>query len=399
MNSIKEGRKISRYISGLISRVRKGGDRAVSGYIRKFDGVNVPPARFRVKKAELNAAAAKIDKEIAASLRLAASNIRNFHKKELLKLAKAWRQSRDGIITGQMMSPVEKVGVYVPGGRYPYPSTVLMTVIPAKVAGVKRVVVVTPPKSLTQEILYAAKLAGADEIYRVGGPAAVAALAFGTRNIPKTDMIVGPGNKYVNEAKRQVFGEVGIDSLAGPSEIAIIADNTADAEFVAADIEAQLEHDPDARALLLSDSAALISKVRKAMRRKPVKSASCSLAKVPMNRAVEIANAAAPEHLEVIVKNPARVLSRIRNAGAVFVGSWSPVASGDYLAGPSHALPTGGSARFSSGVSVATFIKRTSYMEFSKKGFMSCARRIEILAGAERLRKHGRSIKIRREKK
>jgi histidinol dehydrogenase len=269
-----------------------------------------------------------------------------------------------------------------------------MTAIPAKAAGVKNVIMVTPPGKITAGLLFAAKTAGVDSVYRVGGPWSIAALAFGTETVPRVDMIVGPGNKFINEAKRQVFGTVGIDSLAGPSEIAIIADDSANERFIAQDILAQLEHDPDAKAYLYTDSLRLLRVVNKILfgkaGRKQLITVKCSI-----ERAVELVNKLAPEHLELVVKNAKKLVSRVRNAGAVFVGNYSPVAAGDYWAGPSHTLPTGSSARFSSGVSVSTFLKRTSYIEMSKKSLISASEHIKRIAGMEGLIEHKKSIEVR----
>lgn len=281
-------------------------------------------------------------------------------------MSKSWTSTRGSVKIGQLMRPVDSVGLYIPGGRFPYPSTVLMTAIPARVAGVKRVVMASPAKNLTPEVLAAASLAGCDEIYRVGGPGVIAALAYGTSRIRKVDFIVGPGNQYVTEAKRQVFGDVGIDSLAGPSEVVILADKDTPVDYVLYDLQAQAEHDPEARSLLIATDQALIRSVKAKLSKELRARVECRY--VPtLARALEVANDVAPEHLELLVKNAERCLPHIRHASAIFLGRATPAALGDYVAGPSHVLPTHRAARFSSGLSVATFIKRSSVIGYSAK--------------------------------
>jgi histidinol dehydrogenase len=291
---------------------------------------------------------------------------------------------------------VDSAGLYVPGGRFAYPSTVLMTAIPAKVAGVRRIVIATPPRHLTDAVLAAASLAGVREIYQLGGVAAVGALAFGTRTVPRVDLIVGPGGAWVTEAKRQVFGEAGIDLLAGPSEIVLLADRSVPARYVASDMMAQAEHDPLARATLVSPDASVLRAVRGEV--EPRFRAQCRFEKVrDWARAAARANALAPEHLSLMVRRPKALLPLIRNAGAIFAGAWSPVAAGDYWAGPSHVLPTGGSARFSSGLSVQTFLKRSSLIEVSRAAIRRKARSIAALAESEGLVRHAASLRARLE--
>lgn len=388
------------YISKIISDVAAKGDTAVSYYTARWDKVRLAPVKFRIPKSEIAASGRKLDPELRKSIEQAAANIRKFHKKELSMMRRSWTADFGGIKAGQFFNPVEIAGIYVPGGRFPYPSTVLMSAIPARTAGVKRVVIATPPNNAKPAVLYAAKCAGINEIYAVNGPAAIAAMALGTRSIPKVDIIAGPGNAFVNEAKRQVIGKVGIDSLAGPSEVAIIADNSADAGFIAADIFAQLEHDPDARAFLFAASAKLMNKVAGLLKlqsgynlKKQYKAVVCS----PYKAVAEV-NKLAPEHLELAVKNPAALARRITSAGAVFAGVYTPTAVGDYWAGPSHVLPTSGAARFSGGLSAVTFIKKTSYIECPPSALKKYGRSIEKLASSEGLYNHKLSVSVRTRK-
>ena len=385
---------MSAHVSSILAAVKREGDRALVRFCAKYDRIRLNPGQFRVSEAEIALSASGIPGQLKTALDMCASNVRRYHGFEYKNIKLSWQIKNRGMRAGQVIRPVESAGIYVPGGRFSYPSTVIMTAIPARTAGVKKIVVVTPPKNITPELLYAARISGVSEIYRVGGPWAVAALAFGTESVPEVDMIVGPGNKFVNEAKRQVFGKVGIDSLAGPSEIAVIADDTADERFVAQDILAQLEHDPEARAYFFTDSLKVLRGVNNALYgkigRKQLKVVKCS-----MERAVELVNGIAPEHLEIAAKRANKIASGVKNAGAVFIGNYSPVAAGDYWAGPSHTLPTGGSARFSGGVSVSTFLKRTSYVELSRKHLLYGAKWIKSIAKAEGLVQHERSIGIR----
>ncbi len=386
--------KLPEYVSKILKLVELGGDKALLRYTLRFDGIKLAPGKIQVNALKDGILLNGFSPSLKAAFDKSALNIKKFHLSELRNIDLSWRINQNGTITGQDIRPVESVGIYVPGGRYSYPSTVLMTAIPARAAGVKNIVIVTPPKNITPELIYAAKISGVNAIYRVGGPWAVAALAFGTQSVPKVDLIVGPGNKYVNEAKRQVFGNTGIDSLAGPSEIAVIADDTANESFIAQDILSQLEHDPDARAYFYTDSLRLFRGVNNALYgkadKKQIKAVKCSIPK-----AVELVNALAPEHLEIAIKNARKTAAKIKNAGAVFIGNYSPVAAGDYWAGPSHTLPTGRAARFSSGVSVSTFLKRTSYIELSKRSFLRGAKFIKDIAAAEGLIQHRKSIEIR----
>ncbi len=381
-------------VTGLLEEIQRRGDAAVREALRRFDGIDLPQSHWRVPSSRIRSALKNLPAERRRTLEECANRVRAFHVAERKHAPKSWRERIDGTLLGQDVRPVESVGAYVPGGRYAYPSTVLMTCLPARVAGVQRVVVCTPPKHLTDEVLAAAALAEVDELYQIGGVAAVGAMAFGTKSVRPVDLIVGPGGAWVTEAKRQVFGAVGIDMLAGPSEVVILADRSAPTEWVAADLMAQAEHDPLARATLISTEARVLSAVRQAV--DPAYRKQCRFLKAgSWAAAAEKANALAPEHLAVAVSGPGAVVPLIRNAGAIFVGSSSPVAAGDYWAGPSHVLPTGRSARFSSGLSVQTFLKRSSVMEIPKSAMREAAPVVARFAEAEGLRRHAESARLR----
>jgi histidinol dehydrogenase len=381
-------------VADIISKVASEGDSALVFFAKKFDNYTLLPKKIRVSKAEIHNSSKRIDDLLKLALLKAAGNIRSFHQEEYNHLNVFWKTKKNAIITGQISSPVERVGIYVPGGRFSYPSTVLMAAIPAKIAGVKKISIVTPPNRLTPAVLYAAKLAGVDEIYRIGGPAAVAALAYGTKMVNPVDMVVGPGNAFVNEAKRQVFGKVGIDSLAGPSEVAIIADKGADVSYIVTDLMAQAEHDPQAKAYLFTDSKKIIQQVKHILPKEflsQVKFTTC-----PLPRALKLVNDLAPEHLQLMVKHPDKMLNAVKNAGAIFAGYKTPTALGDYWAGPSHVLPTGGTAKFMSGLSVLTFLKRTSYVNFHEGSLREDGVYIRKLAEIEGLKSHGEAISVRK---
>ncbi|HDH04238.1 MAG TPA: histidinol dehydrogenase [Nitrospirae bacterium] len=391
----------------IIIDVRKQGDRAVKRYTEKFDSLKL--SQLAVSKKEIESASGKVDKKFLTALKLSAERIRTFHKRQK---EKSWRFSNDGITLGQIIRPIERAGVYVPGGKAAYPSTVLMNVIPAQAAGVKEIAICvpTPEGGINPYVAAAIKLLGVKEVYRIGGAQAVAALAYGTETIKKVDKIVGPGNIYVAVAKKMVFGEVGIDMVAGPSEILIIADKAANPEFIASDMLGQAEHDEMASSILVTDSEVIAHEVRseiakqlKALKRKDM--AKKSLQKYGaiiliknQAHAVETANRIAPEHLEVMTAKPAGLLPKIKNAGAIFLGQWTPESLGDYAAGPNHTLPTGGTARFSSPLGVYDFIKRTSLLNFSKSGFMKLAGTVETLSDVEGLEAHGNTVRVRRKK-
>jgi len=383
---------LSAYVARIIQDVRKNGDKAVFKYLKKFDKVDLSRVGLRVSKKAIDEAAKRVSPELKKALKASYSNVLSFHKQENTNIKKSWFLNKKGVKTGQFYTCVESAGIYIPGGLYPYPSTVIMTAVPAKAAGVKRIVMVTPPGKMSDETLYAAKLCGVSEIYSVGGIMAVAALAYGTKTIKKVDIIVGPGNAYVNEAKRQVFGAVGIDALAGPSEVAIIADKGAPVKYIFADLMAQVEHGNNSNAYLFCESSETIAKIKKLLPNNAKKLVKLEYAS--LDKAVEKVNKIAPEHLELLVKNPDSLLKKVKNAGAVFAGYQTPTAAGDYLAGPSHVLPTNTSAKFSSGLSVLTFLKRTSYTQMNKN-YKQGYKEIAVFAGSEGMKYHKESALVR----
>lgn len=391
----------------IVQDVRKNGDKALFRYTKKFDKVELTGRTVKVSAKEIERALSLVPKKLIADLRKAAKRVRDFHKRKL----PSGNTFTDelGNELGWVIRPIERAGLYVPGGKAAYPSTVLMTAIPAKVAGVKELVLVTPCPGgeINPAVLAAADIAGVDTVYKVGGAQAVAALAYGTKSIPKVDKIVGPGNIYVTIAKKLVFGEVDIDMIAGPSEVLIVADGSAPASWVAADLLAQAEHDEMAVPMLVTDSREYARQVAKEvasqldrLRRKgiageSVRSQGRIFVVKTIEDAVEVANAVAPEHLELCVKNPKALLKRIRHAGAIFLGSMSTEAFGDYIAGPSHVLPTGGAARFSSPLSVYDFLRMPSVVSISKKGFQSLSSSVMNLAYSEELEAHALSVGVR----
>jgi len=398
---------LEKQVRKIIDDVKERGDRAVSYYTLKYDGIKLSYSEFIVQKSEIKSAYKKVDRITLNAFNTVIKNVKRYH---VGQKPKDRVLNYDGVKIKEIFKPLDSVGVYVPGGYYSYPSTVFMTVIPANVAGVKKIVVATPPGKLTPEVLVACDMCKVDRIYRVGGVQSIAALACGTNTIQKVDKIVGPGNVYVTTAKKLLFGEVGIDLLAGPSEIVVVADDSAPADFVLYDILAQLEHGMSTRGILITDSDKLLKEVRGKLRFFPPMFCfakqdtgvrmTCpgrvSFIKIKdINKSAEIVNKIAPEHLEIITRNPGRIVKNIRNAGAVFIGRYSPVASGDYITGPSHVLPTGGTARFSSGLSVRTFMKSFAVMEYTKKGFDSISNKVIHLAGLEGLEEHAESIKVR----
>lgn len=387
---------ISQQVAVIIDDVKKNGDPAVIKYVKKFDGLSFASVKqMLVGKKQTDFASKNIETKLKNSIRASFKNIQTFHKTEYSNVKKQWFISDKVKTVGQMYNPVESVAIYVPGGKFSYPSSVLMNAIPAKVAGVKRIVMITPPKKMTNEVLYAANLCGINEIYSIGGPVAIAALAYGTKTIKPVDMIVGPGNAYVNEAKRLVFGKVGIDSLAGPSEVAIIADAGADIEYVYYDVMAQVEHDSMAKAYLFCTSNETAKKVKNMIDKQYLKQVIIKVANV--EEACMQVNKIAPEHLELLVKDAKKIVKYINNAGAVFIGYNTPTAAGDYWAGPSHVLPTNASARYSSGLSVMTFLKRSSYIEL-KTADKNVISSVAAFAGAEGLVNHKKSIEVRYKK-
>jgi len=398
-------------VSRICEDVRKNGDQAVISYTRRFDAARMTIDSMPVSQQEFADAARKVDRSFTRALNRAALNIKRFHEKQMRR---SWMQvDRPGTLLGQLIHPVDAAGVYVPGargGETPLVSSVLMGVIPAKVAGVGRIVMVTPPTrsgGVSPYLLVAAKKAGADAVYKAGSAWAVAALAYGTRTIPRVDVIVGPGNIYVTLAKKILAGTVGIDMIAGPSEILVIADNSAKPEFTAADLLSQAEHDVLSSALLITDSQKLAAAVLREIKIQMVNLPRVEIARKSLARygaiivvrntdaAVELANRIAPEHLELQLKDPFEVLGKIRNAGAVFLGHYTPEPVGDYMAGPNHVLPTAGTARFASALSVDHFIKKTSLIHYTRKAFQREAPDITCLAEIEGLGAHAASIKVR----
>ena len=393
-------------VAEILDRVRREGDAALRDYARRFDGAEL--GELRVSEEELRDALDSVEPEFLRVLRCAADNIRAFHEKQLR--SSFVMTEREGVILGQRIIPIDTVGLTVPGGAAPLSSTVLMDAIPARLAGCRRLVMVSPagPEGrLSSAILAAAQVAGVDEIYKVGGAQAIAALAYGTASIPRVDKIVGPGGAYVSEAKKQVFGLVSIDMIAGPSEILVIADGLSDPRWLAADLLSQAEHDRVASAVLLTDSAALAQQVREelevqlsALPRQEIARASIEgngkiIVTPNLDVAVELANALAPEHLELCVDRPFDWLDRIRNAGSVFLGRSCPEAVGDYLAGANHTLPTSGTARFSSPLSVDDFVKKSQFLYYTPEALAKAAPDIARFARAERLEAHARSALIR----
>ncbi|MFH1283135.1 MAG: histidinol dehydrogenase [bacterium] len=385
---------IERQVEKIIGRIKRFGDKALAEYLLKFDKIRLSPEEFKITNKEILEGVKKTAPNAFEAILVARNNIVDFYKKEKSLLKLDWKKLDKGKTLSQRLIPLERVAVYVPGGKFPYPSTVLMSAIPAKVAGVKKIIMVTPPKKITPEILSAAFLSGVDEIYRVGGPAAIAAVAYGTKRIPKVDKIVGPGNKFVTEAKRKVFGDVGIDMLAGPSEVVIIADSKTNIDFVVNDLLAQLEHDVDAAAWVIYWQRSVENNIKKSVGKDYIKRIRFIKVRNPKEAAVK-ANIIAPEHLEIMCKNAHNLAKSITSAGAVFLGPFTPVAMGDYIAGPSHVLPTGGSARFSSGLSVTDFYKKINLIEYDKKSFKAESKFASQIAIVEGMKYHAKSIKVR----
>ncbi len=398
-------------VKEIVDRVRREGDPAVLEYTEKFDKVKLTLKDMRVSPEELKEAYANIDQKKVDALKLAAKNIRAFHEKQ--KLSSWVSQEADGVILGQLARPIRCAGVYVPGGKACYPSSVLMNVIPATVAGVEQLVMCSPVPGgkMNPYILVAADIAGINEIYKIGGAQAIAAMAYGTATVPKVDKIVGPGNIYVATAKRHVFGQVDIDMIAGPSEILIIADKTADPVFVASDLLSQAEHDELASSLLVTDSRELADKVdaeverqlatlvRKEIARKAIDRFGAIVITRDLHEAADVSNAVAPEHLELAVEKPFELLALIKNAGAIFLGHYSPESVGDYIAGPNHVLPTGGTARFFSPLSTDSFMKKSSLIFYTREGLDKVGEAVMQIADVEGLEAHGNTIKVRMAKK
>ena len=398
-------------VSEIIDNVVRNGDKALFEYCEKFDKAHL--TTLEVTPEEIDEAFSIVDKEFIDILKEAHWNITDFHSRQ-------WRGSflineKDGVVTGQKVIPIEKVGIYVPGGTAAYPSTVLMDSVPAKIAGCREIVMVTPPKAdgkVNPVILAAAKIAGVDRIFKVGGAQAVAALAYGTESVPRVDKIVGPGNAFVAEAKKQVFGKVSIDMIAGPSEILVVADSKSNAKFVAADLLSQAEHDRMASAVLVTDSYDFAKAVSLELERQIPLLPRAEIARASIDNhgkiivaegnlmlAIDIANEIAPEHLELCVDNPFDFLDKVKHAGSVFMGRYCPESLGDYFAGPNHTLPTSGTARFSSPLSVEDFIKTTQFTYYTKEALEKVADKIAYFANKEGLDAHAKSATIRFEDK
>ena len=395
-------------VNGIIDNVRDNGDAAIFDYTKRFDGADINASNIKVTKEEIEEAYTLVDPELLDVIRKALVNIREYHEKQRQY---SWFDSKpNGTMLGQKVTPLATTGVYVPGGKAVYPSSVLMNVIPAKVAGVEKIVMVTPPGKdgkVNPNTLVAANEAGADEIYKVGGAQAIAALAFGTESIPKVDKIVGPGNIYVALAKKAVYGYVSIDSIAGPSEILVLADETANPRYVAADLLSQAEHDELASAILVTTSKELAEAVsvevdkfiaelsRKEIMTKSIENYGYILVAESMQDAIDAANDIASEHLEIMTSNPFEVMTKIKNAGAIFIGEYSSEPLGDYFAGPNHILPTNGTAKFFGPLSVDDFVKKSSIIYYSKEALEPIHKDIIKFATSEQLTAHANSIKVR----
>jgi len=398
-------------VKEVVERVRKEGDPALLAYTEKFDRVALTLKDIKVTPQEIKDAYSKVDQIKVDALKLAAANIRSFHEKQ--KISSWVNQEADGVILGQLARPIRSAGVYVPGGKACYPSSVLMNVIPAKVAGVEQLIMCSPIPGGTMNpyILVAADIAGVGEIYKIGGAQAIAAMAYGTATIPKVDKIVGPGNIYVATAKRYVFGQVDIDMIAGPSEILVIADDSADPAFVASDLLSQAEHDELASSILITTSRKLAELVdaeverqlatlsRKEIARKAIDRFGAIVVVADLQVAAEVSNSIAPEHLELAVEKPFDLLALIKNAGAIFLGHYTPESVGDYIAGPNHVLPTGGTARFFSPLSTDSFMKKSSLIFYTKEGLDKVGEAVMQIADVEGLEAHGNTIRIRMAKK
>ena len=400
--------KFEAAVDGILHKVRAEGDQALFAYTEEFDHAKVTAETIRVTEEEIREAYEAVDPALVDVIRKSLVNIRSYHEKQ--KQNSWFTSSEDGTMLGQKVTPLKRVGVYVPGGKAVYPSSVLMNIVPAKVAGVDQIVMTTPPGrdgKVNPSTLVAAKEAGADEIYKVGGAQAIGAFAYGTESIPKVDKIVGPGNIFVALAKKAVYGYVSIDSIAGPSEILVLADESANPRYVAADLLSQAEHDELASAILITTSKELAEKVSaevdgfvKALSRKEIIQKSLDnfgyiLLAENMDEAIEAANAIASEHMEIVTKNPFEVMMKVRNAGAIFIGEYSSEPLGDYFAGPNHVLPTNGTAKFFSPLSVDDFVKKSSIVYYSREALKKIHRDIEQFAASEQLTAHANSIAVR----
>lgn len=400
------GKSIESSVKTIIESVRKNGDKALIKYTKRFDSIQLTPSTMRISKDAIKKAYSKVEGSDIKKLEYAAKRINAFHKHQKVS---GWEYTDNGVLLGQKVIPLERVGVYVPGGKAIYPSSVLMSVIPAKIAGVKDVIICTPTPQgeINQYVLIAADIAGVDEIYTVGGAQAIAAMAFGTETIPRVDKIVGPGNIYVAIAKKLLYGHVDIDMIAGPSEILIIADDTANPSFVSMDLFSQAEHDEEAVAILITPSDLLAERVsqrissdmKRQSRKKVIQNSLRRHGLIIVTRdiieALDLTNDIAPEHLSIQVTNPMELLKKIKNAGAIFLGSYTPQTMGDYVAGPNHTLPTGGTARFFSPLSVDDFVKKSSIIRYRKMGLIKDGVVASRLAEIEGLDAHSEAVKIR----
>lgn len=407
-SQVEDYQKIDQIVLDVIQKVRQKGNQALIALTERFDKVSLN--QIEVTDEEIEFAYQAVEDAFIIALKKAKDNITEFHHAQK---EKSWFYRRDdGTILGQQVTAMARVGVYVPGGKAAYPSTVLMDILPAKIAGVEEIAMTTPPQAdgkINPHVLVAAHMAGVNHIYKVGGAQAIAALAYGTESIPRVDKIVGPGNIFVARAKKWVYGDVGIDMIAGPSEICVMADESANVSYIAADLLSQAEHDENARAIAIVFSQAMAEKVKdevnkqlKNMTRKEIASASIQnngkiILVDTMAEAIEMANQIAPEHLELMVENATEIAPQIKHAGAIFIGSYSPEPLGDYMAGPNHTLPTSGTARFASPLGVYDFMKKSSLIHYSKKAFLQEAEAIEILAAKEGLHGHATAIRLRRQ--
>lgn len=391
--TIRRNRRVEETVRRILEDVQNLGDEALVRYTRKFDKVKLTPKEFKATESEISGAYSNICPDFVASLKIAVENVTRYYKKQKKR---SWKMtSEDGVILGEKIRPLESVGVYVPSGTVPLPSTVYMTVLPAKLAGVEKVYIVTPPnkfKSVDPHILAVANLLKVDGVFKVGGAQAIGALAFGTKTIPRVDKIIGPGNAYVAEAKRQVFGYCDIDMVAGPTELVILANDHSDPDFVAADLMAQSEHHMGC-SVLVTTSKRLAKLIKKVPARGYI------VVVKNLKQGVEVVNQIAPEHLQIMVKSPQRILKDVKHAGAIFLGAHTPTAVGDYIAGPSHVLPTSGTARFFSGISSDDFLKSSHIISYTKKALEKVKGPVESLAALEGLSKHMESVKIRFDKK
>lgn len=399
---------VIKVVEEILEEVKNQGDEALIKYTEKFDGVKLNKANIKVTKEELVAARSLVDEEFMVAIKMAARNIEEYHEKQKRN---SWMQTKeDGIMLGQTIRGLEKVGIYVPGGTAAYPSSVLMNAIPAKVAGVEKIIMVTPvlkDGSINPYILAAAEVAGVDEIYKLGGAQAIGALAFGTDSVPKVDKVVGPGNIYVAMAKRSVYGYLDIDMIAGPSEILVIADEDANEKYIAADLMSQAEHDVLSSSILVTTSEELALKVVKELKRQietlsrkniieeSLQNYGAIILVDNLEEAISVSNKIAPEHLELLIKNPFESLGEIKNAGSIFLGEYAPEPLGDYMAGTNHVLPTSGTARFFSPLSVDDFIKKSSFIYYSKSALNKVSDKIVTLSDTEGLTAHANSIKVR----